>query len=207
MEIAVYNIEGKDTGKKVHLNDAIFAIEPNDHAIWLDVKQYLANQRQGTHSSLHRGIVSGSTRKLKKQKGSGSARYGSIKSPLFTGGGRVFGPEPRDYSFKLNRKLKQLARKSAFSMKVKNNQVMVVEDFSFDQPKTKEMLQIKKNLNIADKKSLLILAQADRNILLSSRNLPGTLVTTVTELTTYHIMDAKSVVLTESTVAELDKMF
>lgn len=207
MELSVYNQAGQDTGRKVQLDDAVFGIEPNDHAIWLDVKQHLANKRQGTHKSKQRNEITGTTKKIKKQKGSGSARYGSLKSPLFRGGGRVFGPQPRDYSFKLNKKLKQLARKSALTYKIQNNELFVVEDFNFEAPKTKLMAALKQNLNIADKKSVLVLAQANNNIYLSSRNLPGSSVITANEISTYTIMDNKALVLFESSVAEIEKLF
>lgn len=207
MEISVLNILGKDTGRKVVLSDEIFGVLPNDHAIYLDVKQYLANQRQGTHKSKERNEVSGSTRKLKKQKGTGTARAGSIKSPLFRGGGRVFGPEPRDYSFKLNKKLKQLARKSALSYKAKNNSIMVLEDFSFEAPKTKEFISICKNLNLVDKKSLFVISEPNKNIYLSSRNLERNKVSTASSVNTYEIMNAGTLVLVESSVDVLNKMF
>lgn len=207
MELKVYNIKGEDTGRQITLNDTIFGIEPNDHAIYLDVKQYMANNRQGTHKSKERAEISGSTRKLKKQKGTGTARFGSIKSPIFRGGGRIFGPRPRDYRFKLNKKLKQLARKSALSYKVQNDSLIIVEDFNFEAPKTKEFQLLKNNLKIADKKSLLVLAEANNNIYLSSRNLQGSKTTTVSELTTYDILDAKAIVLAESSIDALEKIF
>ena len=207
MEINVLNIAGKETGRKIELNDAIFGIEPNDHAIYLDVKQYLANQRQGTHKSKQRNEVSGSTRKLKKQKGTGTARAGSIKSPLFRGGGRVFGPVPRDYSFKLNKKLKQLARKSALAYKARTNAIYVLEDFNFETPKTKEYINILKNLNLVDKKSILVLSEPNKNIYLSSRNLQKQKVATTSNLNTYEIVDSSALVLVESSVDVLHKMF
>ncbi len=207
MEISVLNISGKDTGRKVVLSDEIFGVQPNDHAIYLDVKHYLANQRQGTHKSKERNEVSGSTRKLKKQKGTGTARAGSIKSPLFRGGGRVFGPEPRDYTFKLNKKLKQLARKSALSYKAKNNSIMVLEDFNFEAPKTKEFISICKNLNLVDKKSLFVISEPNKNIYLSSRNLERNKVSTASFVNTYEIMNAGTLVLVESSVDVLNKMF
>lgn len=200
MELAVLNIEGKETGRKVNLNDSVFCVEPNDHAIYLDTKQYMANQRQGTHKSKERGEVSGSTRKLKRQKGTGGARAGSIKNPLFRGGGRVFGPTPRYYGFKLNKKVKQLARKSALSYKVSTNRLLVLEDFSIDTPRTKEMVKISNNLNIADKNSLFVLPNQNKNIYLSSRNIQGVDVINVRELTTYGIMKASTLVLLESAV-------
>jgi large subunit ribosomal protein L4 len=179
MELNVVNIEGKETNRKVELPDSIFGIEPNDHAIYLDVKQYLANQRQGTHKSKERGEISGSTRKIKKQKGTGTARAGSIKSPIFRGGGRVFGPRPRNYGFKLNKKVKRLARMSALAYKAKEQAIVVVEDFNFDTPKTKEFANIRKNLNVADKRSLLVVPEVNKNVYLSSRNLPKSEVTTI----------------------------
>jgi large subunit ribosomal protein L4 len=207
MEINVLNISGKDTGRKVELSDEIFGVQPNDHAIYLDVKQYLANQRQGTHKAKERNEISGSTRKLKKQKGTGTARAGSIKSPLFRGGGRVFGPQPRDYSFKLNKKLKQLARKSALSYKAQNNAIMVLEDFSFEAPKTQEFVSICKNLNLNDKKSLFIISESNKNIYLSSRNLQRNKVSTASSINTYEIMNAGTLVLVESSVDALNKLF
>ncbi|MDD2195793.1 MAG: 50S ribosomal protein L4 [Bacteroidales bacterium] len=207
MEISVLNTTGKDTGRKVDLNDEIFGIQPNDHAIYLDVKQYLANQRQGTHKSKQRSEVSGSTRKIKKQKGTGTARAGSIKSPIFRGGGRVFGPMPRDYSFKLNKKLKQLARKSALAYKAKNNSILVLEDFSLETPKTNEIVNICKNLNLADKKSVFVLSEPNKNILLSTRNLQKQRVITASGINTYEIMNAGTLVLVESSIDVLNKMF
>ncbi|MBN2166694.1 MAG: 50S ribosomal protein L4 [Marinilabiliaceae bacterium] len=203
MELNVVNIQGKETGRKVELPDSIFGIEPNDHAIYLDVKQYLANQRQGTHKSKERAEVAGSTRKIKKQKGTGGARAGSLKSPVFRGGGRVFGPRPRNYSFKLNQKLKQLARKSALTYKAQNNAIVVVEDFSFEAPKTKEFAAIKKNLNIETSKSLLVTKDVNSNVYLSSRNLVKSEVVSVNELNTYSILNANTLVLSESSVSEL----
>ena len=205
MELKVYNIKGEDTGRMVNLNDSIFGVEPNDHAIYLDVKQYMANNRQGTHKSKERGDISGSTRKLKKQKGTGSARCGSIKNPLFRGGGRVFGPQPRDYSFKLNKKLKHVARKSALAYKLIENGLFIVEDFTFEAPKTQQYVEIKKSLKLEGKKSLLVLAEANKNIYLSSRNLEGAKTVTVSELTTYDILDAKALILAESSVDILEK--
>ena len=204
MELSVYNIKGEDTGKKVTLNDSIFGIEPNDHAIYLDVKQHLANKRQGTHKSKERSEISGSTRKLGRQKGGGGARRGDINSPVLVGGGRVFGPKPRDYSFKLNKKVKMLARKSALAYKAKGDAIVVVEDFSFEAPKTKEFLALAKNLKVADKKMLLVLAENNNNIYLSARNLQKTDVTTVTELNTYKVLDANQLVITESSLAAIN---
>lgn len=200
MELSVYNISGKETGRKVSLNEAIFAIEPNDHAIYLDVKQYLANKRQGTHKSKERNEIAGSTRKIKRQKGTGTARFGSIKNPQFRGGGRIFGPQPRDYSFKLNKKLKQLARVSALTYKAKNNQIMVVEDFNFEAPKTKEFSSIQKNLNLDNKKSLFIIKDRNINLYLSSRNLQNSKVLTLSELNTYEIMNATTLLFVESSL-------
>ncbi len=207
MEISVLNTTGKDTGRKVELNDEIFGIQPNDHAIYLDVKQYLANQRQGTHKSKQRHEVSGSTRKIKKQKGTGTARAGSIKSPIFRGGGRVFGPMPRDYSFKLNKKLKQLARKSALAYKAKNNSILVLEDFSLETPKTNEIVNICKNLNLAGKKSVFVLSEPNKNIWLSIRNLQKQKIITASDINTYDIMNAGTLVLVESSIDVLNKMF
>ena len=207
MEIKVLNIAGKETGRKIDLNDSIFAIEPNDHAIYLDVKQYLNNQRQGTSKSKERNEVSGSTRKLKRQKGTGTARAGSIKSPLFRGGGRVFGPRPRDYESKLNKKVKQLARKSALAYKAKENQILVVEDFNFEGPKTKEFISICNNLKVGDKKSLFVLSEPNKNIYLSSRNLQKQKVVLASSLNTYELLDANTLVLVESSVDVLHKMF
>lgn len=203
MELNVINISGKSTGRKIELPDSIFGIEPNDHAIYLDVKQYLASKRQGTHQSKERGEVSGSTRKIKKQKGTGTARAGSVKSPLFRGGGRAFGPRTRSYDFKLNKKLKQLARKSALTYKAQSNAILVIEDFSFDAPKTKEFVAIKKNLNIDAVKSLMVLKEPNKNIYLSSKNLVKSDVISLNELNTYSILNAGTLVLLESSVSEL----
>ena len=200
MELAVLNIQGKETGRKVTLNDSVFAIEPNDHAIYLDTKQFLANQRQGTHKAKERGEIAGSTRKIKRQKGTGTARAGSIKNPLFRGGGRIFGPQPRYYGFKLNKKVKELARKSALSYKASSNNIIVLEDFSFEAPKTKEIIKIGDNLNLANKKSLFVLPEQNKNIYLSSRNVQGVEVVTVRDLNTYEIMRASTLVLVESAV-------
>jgi large subunit ribosomal protein L4 len=207
MELAVVNTSGKETGRKVNLDDSIFGIEPNDHAIYLDTKQFLANQRQGTHKSKPRGEVSGSTRKLKKQKGTGTARAGSIKNPLFRGGGRIFGPEPRYYGFKLNKKVKQLARKSALSYKASSNNIIVLEDFSFEAPKTGEIVKMGNNLNVADKKILFVLPEQNKNIYLSSRNVQGVEVITASELNTYEIMKASTLVLVESAIDVLQATF
>jgi len=207
MELAIINTSGKETGRKVNLNDSIFGIEPNDHAIYLDTKQYLANQRQGTHSSKDKSEVSGSTRKIKRQKGTGTARAGSIKNPLFRGGARVFGPHPRDYSFKLNKKVKQLARKSALSYKASTNNIIILEDFSFDAPKTKEIIKMGNNLNITNKKSIFVLPEQNNNIYLSSRNVYGVEVVIASELSTYKIMKASTLILVESAVDVLQATF
>ena len=207
MEIAIYNVSGKDTGKKAVLKDEIFGIEPNNHAIYLDVKQYLANQRQGTHKSKQRNEVAGSTRKLKKQKGTGGARAGSILSPLFVGGGRVFGPVPRDYSFKLNKKRKQLARKSALAYKVKGEALTVVEDFAMEAPKTKEFIGITKNLNLEGKKILLVLPESNANVALSARNLQNVKVVLASNINTYDVMNAGNIVLAEGSVNVINQMF
>lgn len=206
MELAVHNIEGKATSKKVKLNDAVFGIEPNDHAIYLDVKQYLAAQRQGTHKSKERAEIARTTKKLKRQKGTGGARAGSMKSPLFRGGGRVFGPEPRDYSIRLNKKVKALARRSALSYKAKENNIIVLEDFNFDEPKTKKYTDLLSSLNVADKKTLLVIGTNNKNIYLSSRNLQNAKVVTASELTTYDILDANNILLAESTVPAIEKL-
>ena len=207
MELSIVNITGKDTGKKVTLNDSIFKIEPNDHAIYLDVKQYLANQRQGTHKAKERSEITGSTRKIKRQKGTGTARAGSIKSPIFRGGGRIFGPKPRDYSFKLNKKVKQLARKSALSYKANSNMIKVLEDFNFEVPKTKEFIEFRNNLEVADKKMLLVLSEQNKNIYLSSRNIKDVKVVTISELSTYDIMNAKVLLFVENSIEPLHKLF
>lgn len=207
MELSVLKISGEETGRKIKLNKEIFGIEPNDHAIYLDVKQYMANSRQGTHKAKERAEVAGSTRKIKRQKGTGTARAGSIKSPTIRGGGRAFGPEPRNYSFKLNKKLKQLARKSALSYKAKDERILVVEDFNFEAPKTKNLLKMLENLKIADKKSLLVLSEQNKNIYLSSRNLQGFEVVTASELATYKILNASAVLIVESSFDVIDKMF
>lgn len=207
MELNVLNINGKETGRKIELPDSIFAIEPNDHAIYLDVKHFLANQRQGTSKAKERNEISGSTRKLKKQKGTGGARAGSIKSPVFRGGGRIFGPRPRNYDFKLNAKLKVLARKSALAYKALKNEIIIVEDFSFEAPKTKEFAAIQKNLNLENAKNLVVLKDQNVNIYLSARNLPKSQVMVVSDLNTYTIMSANKLVLLESSVAELGNIF
>lgn len=203
MKLPVLNIEGKET-KKVELSDSIFGIEPNDHAIYLDVKQYGANNRQGTHKAKERSDVKGSTRKIKKQKGTGTARAGDIKNPLFRGGGRVFGPRPRNYGFKLNKKVKVLARKSALSYKAKDNQITVVEDFKMEAPKTKQYLSIMNNLKVADQKPLLVVGEADKTVSLSSRNVQGHKVVTASELCTYDILRYKSLVISESALPAIE---
>jgi large subunit ribosomal protein L4 len=205
MEIAVLNIAGKETGKKIKLKDSIFGIEPNDHAIYLDVKQNQANKRQGTHKSKERGEVAGSTRKLKRQKGTGGARAGSVKSPVMRGGGRIFGPRPRDYSFKLNKKVKLLARYSALAYKAKNDSICVVEDFNFEAPKTKEYINLLNNLKLNDTKSIVVLNEPNKNIYLASRNIQESKVVTISELSTYDIMNASKVVFIESSINNLQK--
>jgi large subunit ribosomal protein L4 len=206
MEVAIYNLSGALTDRKIKLDDTIFGIEPNDHAIYLDVKQYMANRRQGTHSSKEKSQLTGSTRKLKKQKGTGGARAGSIKSPLFKGGARVFGPHPRDYDFKLNKKLKKLARKSALSYKIKDESIMVVEDFTFDTPKTKNFIELMKNFKTEGKKILLVASSVDMNVLLASRNLAKVKVIQASDLNTYEILDAGRLLLTESSVKEIESI-
>lgn len=205
MELSVYNIQGQDTGKKVALNDAVFGVEPNDHAIYLDVKQFLANQRQGTHKSKERSEISGSTRKLHKQKGTGGARIGDINSPVLVGGARVFGPKPRDYRFKLNKKVKALARKSALTYKAQENAIVVVEDFSFEAPKTKDFIALAKKLQVADKKLVLVLSEQNKNVYLSARNLTNARVITLSDLNTYRVLDNKALVLTESALAAINQ--
>jgi large subunit ribosomal protein L4 len=207
MEVSVLNNTGKDTGRKVNLPDEIFGIEPNDHAIYLDVKQYLANQRQGTHKSKERGEISGSTRKLHKQKGTGGSRKGSIKNPLFKGGGRVFGPRPRDYSFKLNKKVKALARKSALAYKASNTAIAVLEDFTLDAPKTKDYLKFLQSFSAVDQKTLLVLSDVNTNVYLSSRNLPKAKVTTVNQLNTYELLYADRLFISESSLQKIEELF
>jgi len=204
MELSVLTTEGKDSGKKVSLNDAVFGVEPNDHVIYLDVKQYLANQRQGTHKAKERGEIAGSTRKIKRQKGTGTARAGSIKSPVFRGGGRVFGPRQRDYGFKVNKKVKRLARKSALSYKAQDNAIMVVEDFSFEAPKTKEFASLLQNLQVSDKKTLLVVAEDNKSVYLSARNLPKAKVLRASDINTYDVMNASQVVLCEGSVEKIE---
>lgn len=206
MEVKVLDIKGKATSNKVTLSDSIFAIEPSDHAIYLDVKQHLANKRQGTHKSKERAEIVGSTKKIKKQKGTGTARAGSIKSPIFRGGGRVFGPRPRNYSFKLNVKLKRLARKSALSMKAKNDGLIVLEDFNFEAPKTKDFKNILGNLKLDSDKVLLVLGSNNDNVYLSARNLQNTKVVTAESLSTYDVLNANKVLLSQSSVAVIEKI-
>ena len=206
MELAIYNIKGEDTGRKALLNDEVFAIDVNEHAICLDVKQFLANQRQGTHKSKERSEVSGSTRKLHKQKGGGGSRIGDINSPVLVGGGRVFGPRPRDYRFKLNKKLKNLARRSALSQKALDGQITIVEDFTFEAPKTKGFLAIEKGLKVDDKRVLFVTAAADANIALSARNLPETRVMRAADLNTYAVMNNKAIVITEGGLEIINKL-
>jgi large subunit ribosomal protein L4 len=206
MELVVYDVKGAKTSKKAALDDKVFAVEPSDHAIYLDVKQYLANQRQGTHKAKQRNEVAGSTRKLKRQKGTGGARSGSILSPLFPGGGRVFGPQPRDYSFKLNKKLKQLARRSALTYKAKGDQVMVVEDFSFETPKTKAFLAMAEGLKLSGKKVLVVLKESDHNVNLSARNLQNVKVVPAANVNTYDVMNAGVLLLSEGAVGVINEM-
>ena len=206
MEVSVLNISGKATSKKVSLNDSVFGIAPNDHAIYLDVKQHLANKRQGTHKSKERAEISGSTKKLKKQKGTGGARVGSSKSPTRVGGGRAFGPRPRNYSFKLNKKLKRLARISALSYKAKDSNIKILEDFDFDAPKTKKYVDLMNNLNLSDKKTLLVLGTSNKNVYLSSRNLSATKVVTVSDLNTYDILNANDLLFVESSIKEIENL-
>lgn len=206
MELAIYNVEGQDTGRKAVLNDEVFAVEANEQAVYLDVKQYLANQRQGTHKSKERSEVSGSTRKLHKQKGGGGSRIGDINSPVLVGGGRVFGPRPRDYRFKLNRKVKQLARKSALTVKAQANQIIIVEDFTLEAPKTKDFVKITKNLKVDDKKVLMVLAAQNKNVFLSSRNLPNARLMSASDINTYALLNNNAIVLTESSLELINKL-
>ncbi|MDE5979508.1 MAG: 50S ribosomal protein L4 [Muribaculaceae bacterium] len=206
MELAIYNIKGEDTGRKALLNDEVFAIDVNEHAIYLDVKQFLANQRQGTHKSKERSEVSGSTRKLHKQKGGGGSRIGDINSPVLVGGGRVFGPRPRDYRFKLNKKLKNLARRSALSLKAKEGQITIVEDFTLEAPKTKAFLAIENGLKVNDKRVLFVTSAVDANVALSARNIPETRVMRAADLNTYAVMNNKAVVITESGLEIVNKL-
>lgn len=207
MKLAVYNIKGEDTGKQVELDASVFGIEPNDHAIYLAVKQYLANKRQGTHKAKERAEITGSTRKIKRQKGTGTARAGSIKSPLFRGGGRAFGPEPRDYSFKLNKKVKRLARQSALAYKAKDNAIIVVEDFAFEAPKTKDFVAFENGIKTGDLKSVVVMGENNTNVALSARNLPKTKVVSSATLNTFDVLNCKSLVLTESALAGIQQSF
>ncbi len=204
MQVEILNISGKKTTKKVDLVDSIFAVEPNDHCIYLDVKQFLANQRQGTHKAKERAEIARTTKKLKKQKGTGGARAGSMKSPVFVGGGRAFGPRPRDYSFKLNKKVKTLARASALSYKAKDNAITVLEDFNFEAPKTKNYVDLMKNLNLTDKKTLLVVGETNKNVYLSSRNIQGAKVVTASDLNTYDILHAETLILAEGSIKVLE---
>ena len=204
MEVSVYNINGQETGRKVALNESIFGIEPNDHAIYLAVKQYMANQRQGTHKSKERSEISGSTRKLGRQKGGGGARRGDINSPGLVGGGRVFGPKPRDYWFKLNKKVKDLARRSALSYKARENAIVVVEDFTFEAPKTKDFVEMTNNLKVSDKKLLLVLPESNKNVYLSARNIKRANVIIASDLNTYKVLEADTLVITESSLKSID---
>jgi len=207
MKVAVIDINGKNTGRSVELSDAVFGIEPNEHAVYLDVKQHLANKRQGTHKSKERAEITGSTRKIKKQKGTGTARAGSIKSGVFRGGGRMFGPRPRNYSFKLNKNLKSLARLSALSIKAKENNVIVVEDFDFETPKTKNFLSVLKDMKLADKKSLFVLAESNNNVYLSSRNLQRVKAVNISELNTYSVLNTNKLVISESCIKQIEANF
>ncbi|NOX87168.1 MAG: 50S ribosomal protein L4 [Chlorobi bacterium] len=207
MELTVLNIKGEDTGRKVKLDDSIFGIEPNDHAIYLDAKQYMANRRQGTHDSRERSDLKGSTRKIKRQKGTGTARFGDIKNPIFRGGGRIFGPHPRDYRFKLNKKVKRLARFSALSYKVKDKEIVVIEDFKLDAPKTKDYLRILESLKLDNKKSLMVLKESDKNIYLSARNIPKAKVTLADSLNTYEILNANKIVFLESSLKAFEEIY
>jgi large subunit ribosomal protein L4 len=204
MEVSVLDIQGKDTGRKVELSDTVYNIEPNNHAVYLDVKQYLANKRQGTHKSKERAEISGSTRKIKKQKGTGTARAGSIKSPVFRGGGRVFGPRPKDYSFKLNKNLKRLARRSALSIQAKNNNILVIEDFNFEAPKTKNIIDVLKALKIENKKALFVLGESNNNVYLSSRNLKSVKTVINSGLSTYELLNANKIILSESSLEGIE---
>jgi large subunit ribosomal protein L4 len=206
MELSVLKYSGENSGKKVSLSDSVFGIEPNDHAIYLDVKSYLANQRQGTHKSKQRNEISGSSKKLKKQKGTGGARAGNIKNPQFKGGGRVFGPQPRDYSFKLNKKVKDLARKSALTYKAKDNAIAVLEDFNFEAPKTKQYINMLSALSLSDKKTLLVLPESTKNVVLAGRNLKNAKITTADQINTYDVMNAQNVIFVESSVSKVENL-
>jgi large subunit ribosomal protein L4 len=206
MEVAVLKSSGEKTTKNVSLSDAVFGIEPNDHAIYLDVKSYLANQRQGTHKAKQRNEISGSSKKIKKQKGTGGARAGNIKNPQFKGGGRVFGPQPRDYSFKLNKKVKDLARRSALSYKAKGNSIAILEDFNFDAPKTKQYLSLLKSLSLGEKKTLFVLSEVNKNVVLSGRNLRHSKITTAEQINTYDLMNADSIIFMESSISKVENL-
>jgi len=204
MDVAVVKYSGENTGRKINLSTEVFGIEPNDHAIWLDVKSYLANQRQGTHKSKQRNEIAGSSKKIKKQKGTGGARAGNIKNPQFKGGGRIFGPQPRDYSFKLNKKVKDLARKSALSYKAKDNSIAILEDFNFDAPKTKIYIGLLQSLSFQDKKTLLVLPEANQNIVKSGRNIQNTKIITASQINTYDVMNADQLIFVESSISKID---
>ncbi|MBL0743291.1 50S ribosomal protein L4 [Chryseolinea lacunae] len=206
MEVTVLKSSGEKSGKTVNLSDLVFGIEPNDHAIYLDVKSYLANQRQGTHKAKQRNEISGSSKKLKKQKGTGGARAGNIKNPQFKGGGRVFGPQPRDYSFKLNKKVKDLARKSALTYKAKDNSIAILEDFTFDSPKTKQYTALLKALSLGEKKTLLVLAESNKNVVLSGRNIQNAKITTADQINTYDLMNADNVIFLESSISKVENL-
>src|SRR6478735_8215224 len=206
MSIAVLKYSGESTGRTVNLNSEVFAIEPNDHAIWLDVKSYLANQRQGTSKAKQRNEISGSSKKLKKQKGTGGARAGNIKNPQFKGGGRVFGPQPRDYSFKLNKKVKDLARRSALTYKAKDNSISIIEDFNFEAPKTKNYLALLKKLALGDKKTLFVIPEAKKNVVLSGRNVPNTKIITASQINTYDVLHAEHLILSEGSVEKISNL-
>jgi len=206
MNIAILNIKGEDTGRKAKLNDEVFKIEPNDHSIYLDVKQYLAKQRQGTHKSKERADIVGSTKKVKKQKGTGTARMGSVKSPILRGGGRAFGPKPRDYGFKLNKKVKVLARKSALSYKVLEKELMIIENFNFDNPKTKSYLELLNSLSLTDKKTLMVIPVSDKNIVLSGRNIPKTKISLASDINTYDVLNAERLILCEGSIEKIENI-
>jgi large subunit ribosomal protein L4 len=206
MDFAVVKLSGEQTGRNISLSSEVFGIEPNDHAIWLDVKSYLANQRQGTHKSKQRNEISGSSKKIKKQKGTGGARAGNIKNPQFKGGGRIFGPAPRDYSFKLNKKVKDLARRSALSYKAKDLSIAIIEDVTFQTPKTKQYQSLLKSLSLADKKTLLVLADTNKNVALAGRNIPNTKIITASQINTYDVMNADQLILLESSITKIDNL-
>jgi large subunit ribosomal protein L4 len=206
MEVAILKYSGEQTGKKVNLADSVFGIEPNDHAIYLDVKSFLANQRQGTHKSKQRNEIAGSSKKIKKQKGTGGARAGNIKNPQFKGGGRIFGPQPRDYSFKLNKKVKDLARKSALSYKAKDSSISILEDFTFESAKTKQYISLLNSLSLTDKKTLLVLSDKNKNVVLSGRNVPNTKITTVDQINTYDVMNADNLIFVESSLGKIENL-